>query len=179
MSLKQHSPVYLSIRRLMWLGPLTVIVSIAAVLLVRVVAVAVLRPAPAFMPLRILPPILDTAVLVIWAVLVFAAMTRFVSDPLRKFKTVALAVLLLSFLPDIALAKLRLFGATWTYAAALMVMHVAAWATCVTTLTRLGPVHTVPSHMLEQDKRKAIKIIVEQKAEEQLPEDAAGGPMPK
>jgi uncharacterized protein YqhQ len=34
--------------------------------------------------------------------------------------------------------------------------------------------------MLEQEKRRALEIIVEQKAEEQSPEDAEGnGPMPK
>jgi hypothetical protein len=156
MSLRQqYSPVYFSMRRLMWLGPLTVVASIAVVLLVRVVAIAVLRPAPTFMPLRILPPILDTAVLVIWAALVFATMLRFVSDPIRKFKATALVVLLLSFLPDIALAKLRLFGATWIEAVALMVMHVAAWSICVLLLTRLGPVHTVPSQDPESSTRHA------------------------
>jgi len=32
--------------------------------------------------------------------------------------------------------------------------------------------------MLEHDKRKAMEIIVEKKAEEQMPEDAEGGPDP-
>jgi hypothetical protein len=154
---QQHSSVYLSMRRLMWLGPLTVVVSIAVVLLVRVVAVAMLRPAPTFIPLRILPPILDTAVLVIWAVLVFAAMLRFVSNPIRKFTAVALAVLLLSFLPDIALAKWRIWGATWSYAFALMVMHIAAGAACVLLLTRLGPVHTAPSQDVESPAKRRMR----------------------
>jgi len=45
--------------------------------------------------------------------------------------------LLLSFLPDIGLAKSHLFGATWPYAFALMAMHIPAWAVCVTMLPNL------------------------------------------
>jgi hypothetical protein len=144
----ERVPRPLSIRRLLWLGPLTVFASIAVVLLIRVVAVAVLHPAPTFMPLRVLPPILDTAVLVIWAVIVFVALDRFTSDPTHKFKSIARGVLLLSFVPDIALAKWQLWGATWTYVVVLMLMHVGAWAACVTVLTRL--------HTCEQPKRERV-----------------------
>jgi hypothetical protein len=42
-------------------------------------------------------PVVDTAALVTWAVLVFAAMLRFVCDPIRRFKSVSVVVLLLSF----------------------------------------------------------------------------------
>ena len=49
----------------------------------------------------------------------------------------AIKVLLLSFLPDIALAISH--RATWPYAFALMSMHIAAWAVCVSMLTRLTP----------------------------------------
>jgi hypothetical protein len=38
-------------RRLVWVGPLTVLVSIGAVLLVRAAAVALIHPEPAFLPL--------------------------------------------------------------------------------------------------------------------------------
>ena len=99
-----------------------------------------LHPEPTFLPLQILPPIVDTAGLTIWAVVIFAAMGRFVSDPIRKFKTIAFIVLLLSFLPDVALVKWHVWGATWSYAFALMAMHLGACATCVTILTQLGAV---------------------------------------
>ena len=129
-----------TIRRLIWLGPLTVLASIVAVLIIRVVAVALLHPASSFVPLQVLPPILDTAVLITWAVLIFTAMTRFLSNAIQRFRTVALVVLFLSFMPDIALARSGWFGGTWLYAVALMGMHIAAWAVCVTMLTRLGRV---------------------------------------
>jgi NADH:ubiquinone oxidoreductase subunit K len=80
----------------------------------------------------------DTAALVTWAVLVFIGMERFVRDPIHRFKTLSVVVLLLSFLPDIALVKWRVWDATWGYAFALMIMHIAAWGTCVTVLIRLG-----------------------------------------
>lgn len=125
------------LRRLIWVGPLTVVMSIAAVLLVWVMTVALLHPEPKFLPLALLPPIFDTAFLVTWAVLVFAGFVRFTSNPIRKFKITAAIVLLLSFLPDLALGRSHLFGATWPYVYALMSMHVAAWAVCVPMLTRL------------------------------------------
>lgn len=237
--------MYLSLRRFVSLALRTVSISIAAVLVVRYIAVMLLRPTPSFMPLRVLPATLDTTVLVTWAVIVFAGIIRYVSDPIRKFKRVALIVLLLSFLPDIALAKWRVWGGTWAYSLALMMMHVAAWASCMTVLIRSGIVPTISAElkarpkrverfffiallagiallpaglkdkvaviflltvcgmygllfnrlrkrrvgsaavgafydMLEHDKRKAVETIVEQKAEEQAPEDAEGnGPHPK
>lgn len=140
MSRKEDAPAYLPIGRLLWLGPLSVLASIIAVAIVRLPAVAVLHPSATFMPLRPLPPILDTAALVIWAVVIFAAMTRLVSDPIRKFKTLAKVVLLFSFVPDILLATLHWFGGTLPYALALMGMHIVAWVTCVTMLTRIAPV---------------------------------------
>ena len=94
--------------------------------------------------------IFDTAVLVTWAVIVFAGMVRFASDLLRKFKIVSLCVLVLSFLPDIALGQRHWFGATWTYAFVLMAMHVAAWAACVTVLIRLGPIDVAQLHNAER-----------------------------
>jgi hypothetical protein len=250
----QVSFVHLLMRRLIWLGPLTVFASTAVVFCVRLIVVAVLQPPSTFRPLGVLPPIVDTAALVTWAVLVFIGMVRFVHDPIHRFKTLSVVVLLLSFLPDIALVKWRVWNATWGYAFALMIMHVAAWGTCVTMLTRLG-LHQIAPHdntgaankrvsamrsintvrlafiaplacvdiwpagwrhkialiiliaisglyglllqrlrsrrigsaaagsfydMLEQDKRRAVEIIVEKKAEEQPPEDAEGtGPKPR
>jgi hypothetical protein len=139
MVFKEHrSYMSVQLRRLVYVGPLTVLSSIAAVLIVRAIAIAIVHPGPDFLPLRVVPAILDTGVLVTWAVLVFGAVVRCAPDPIRKYKIIAALVLLLSFVPDIMLAESHLLGATWPYAFALMAMHVAAWATCVTMLTRLG-----------------------------------------
>jgi len=45
----------MDLRRLVWVGPLTVVASIAAVLLVRGAVVTVLHPEPAFLPLTVTP----------------------------------------------------------------------------------------------------------------------------
>ena len=130
----------ISLRRLYWVGPLAVLSSIVAVLLMRLIAVAIVRPAPNFLPLTITPAIVDTTILVTWAVVAFAVVLRFASNPISTFKVIAGFVLLGSFLPDIALALSRALGATWPYAFALMSLHVAAWAACVSILTKLAPV---------------------------------------
>ena len=59
--------------------------------------------------------------------------------PIRTYKIIAAVVLILSFVPDIAIVRV---GVPWPLAIVLMVMHVVAWAVTVTMLTRLT---TVPS----------------------------------
>ena len=128
------------ISRLLWLGPLTVLASIAGVLLVRIIAVLILRPDPLPMSLGWTLPIFFTTVLVAGAVIVFAIVARLTKNPIRIYQIIAFIVLLLSFLPDIAFAQSPMPGANWPNAIALMVMHVVAWAICITMLSRLSAV---------------------------------------
>jgi hypothetical protein len=240
MSFIQQSRTDFSLSRFASLGSLTVFASIGVVLLIRAVSVTLLHPAPKFLPLGVFPPILDTAFLATWAVVVFGVMLRFVSDAIRRFKILAGAFLLLSLLPDLALLKWHVWGATLGYVLVLALMHIGAWATCVTMLTSfpkiggslthskrsklplrilliplVAGIATLPMEwkakiavlfvfticgaygvlftrlrkrrvgsaavgsfydMLQQDRRRAIEIVVDAKAEEQLPEDAEGGP---
>jgi hypothetical protein len=137
--------------RLIWVGPLTVLASIAAVLLVRLTAVALLHPEPTFMPLTMVPAIIDTAVLVTLAVFVYhrvvsgrdlpgmligvAGWRFFTLDPIPAYRLLAVRALLVSFVPDITVAFWP--RAKWPYAFVLGAMHIAAWAVCVPMLTRL------------------------------------------
>jgi hypothetical protein len=78
--------------------------------------------------------------------LVFLANARSSLEPVRDYRALAAKVLVVSFIPDIALAVLHGFGGGWPEALALMVMHVAVWAICVTLLPALamtggGPVN--------------------------------------
>jgi len=141
----------LVLRRLTWLGPFTVIVSVAAVLAARFIAVTLLRPDPGFMPLTLTPVIFDTVLFVTLAVLVFrrvavrgslppallaiAGARILTLDPIPAYRAIAGRVLLVSFLPDIAIAVSG--RASWSDAVALATLHVAAWAVCVPMLTRL------------------------------------------
>lgn len=124
--------------RLIWLGPLTVLASIAGVLIVRVLAVAILQPDPTPMSLGWVLPTVFTLILVTGAVLVFAVVVRFAKNPIRIYQIIALSFLLLSFLPDIGFAQSSMPGGNWPNAIALMVMHVAAWAICVSMLAKFS-----------------------------------------
>ena len=128
----------IQLRRLIWLGPLTILASILGVLIVRVIAVAILRPDPAPMSLGWVLPTLFTFVLVSGAVLVFALVARFAKNPIRTYQIVAFVFLLISFLPDIGFARSPMPGANWPNAIALMIMHIVAWEICVSMLSKLS-----------------------------------------
>jgi hypothetical protein len=139
--------------RLLWVGPLTVLVSIVAVLIVRIVAVALLHPPPEFTPLGWDSPIVLTAVFVTSAALVFVLVARLASNAIRTFRIIAAVVLLLSFLPDIAVGRSQTPGATWPDALALMAMHIAAWAVCVSMLTKLVAPNSIPDGAVDTSAR--------------------------
>jgi hypothetical protein len=120
--------------RLRWAGPLTVLASVAAVIGIRLIAVAVVRPDPRFFPLSPPLPIFDTLVLATAAVLVFLKFCRYNADPIADYRRLALRVLLVSFVPAILVAVGHSFGGGWPEALSLMAMHVAVWAICVTIL---------------------------------------------
>lgn len=128
----------IQLRRLLWVGPLAVVASVIGVLLIQIIAVAILKPDPLPMSLNWGPPIVFTVVLVSAAVIVFALVTRFIKNPIRTYQIIALVVLVVSFLPDVGYAGSSMPGASWPVAIALMIMHVVAWAICVSILTRLS-----------------------------------------
>jgi hypothetical protein len=120
--------------RLRWAGPLTVLLSVGTVAIIREIAVAVVQPPTRYMPLLRPFPIFDTAVLGTAAVLVFARFCRDNVHPIADYTRLAIRVLLISFVPDILLATTHAFGGGWSEAFWLMAMHVAVWAICITVL---------------------------------------------
>jgi hypothetical protein len=129
-----EEPARLKLVRLLWAGPLTLALSVVAVLLIRAIAVAILNPDPKFLPLAVGPPVFDTVFFGGWAILIFLVMGRYSSEPVRQYRSLAWKVLLVSFAPDIALAAWHWFGGGWPQVLALMAMHVAVWAMCVKML---------------------------------------------
>ena len=123
--------------RVLCAAELTVAAAVVAVLVVREIAVRVIHPGPAFTPLTVAPPIIDTILCTVVAIFVFVK-TMFVRNPLRTWRWVATVVLVLSFAPDVLLATSHEMGATWPEACALMTMHVVVWALCVTLLPALA-----------------------------------------
>jgi hypothetical protein len=132
--------------RLVWVGPLTVLASTMAVVVVQWLAATTLSPRSGIPPvsahqrqMQLLrstnEPAIFTAVLVTGAVLVFAVVCREAAHPLPTYRRIALVTLLVSFVPDILAAAWPLFG--WPLAIVYVLMHVTAWAVCVTMLTAL------------------------------------------
>ncbi len=124
----------IDLRRLWWVGPLTILAAIGAVLATRVLAFAFLDLSPQFVPFMWGALIVFTTVLVAAAVLVFAAVARLATSPIRTYRRIALGALVVSMIPDLLLPAYRP-NATWPAVLVLLVMHVAAWWTTVTTLT--------------------------------------------
>ena len=129
---------YLKSSRVLWgSAALTIAAAVAAVLAVREVAVQVLHPDPAFTPLAPGPPIVGTIGCTAMAIYVFLGMVSY-PNPVRTWRRVATAVLVLSFVPNVILPISHIMGEGWPEAWALMTMHVVVWAICVTLLPSLA-----------------------------------------
>jgi hypothetical protein len=124
--------------RTLWVSVFTVALSEIAVLAVREVAVRMLHPDPEYGPLTLGPPIIDTILATFLAIRVFLAVASY-PNPVRTWRIVATIVLVVSFVPDVALAIFaRDLHGGWPEATALMVMHVVVWAICIILLPRLA-----------------------------------------
>ena len=129
----------IAVNRLLWVGPLTILAAIVANVIIQQIAVVVLNPDPAFLPLTLLPPIIFTVVGVLGAVIVYALIGRFSRQPVRLFRRVALVALVVSFIPDILMLVTGFNpGTTAANVAVLILMHVVAWGIAVGMLTRLA-----------------------------------------
>jgi len=135
MMLKSANSVEL--RKLWWVGPLTVLAAIVGVLIVRAIARMILQPPYAPGLEMIMIPIILTLVLCTAAVLVFALVGWYAKNPVRTYIIISFVFLLISFLPDIAAASMRMPGAGWPYSITLMIMHVVAGVITVLMLARL------------------------------------------
>jgi hypothetical protein len=125
------------VRALWGAAALTVAGAVMAVLAVREVAVHVLHPNPAFTPLSLGSPIIATVVCTAIAIYVFVGLGSY-SNPLRTWRRASTVVLILSLAPCLLLGISHLMGGAWPEAFALMAMHIAVWAICVTLLPWLA-----------------------------------------
>jgi hypothetical protein len=124
-------------RRFLWVAALTIFVSILAVMAVRAAAVRILHPDPAFLPLTVEPPVMDTILGALAAIFVFIKISSH-PNPARTYRRVAAVALVVSFVPDVLLAESHKMGGGWPEAYALMIMHVVVCVICVTLLPSLG-----------------------------------------
>ena len=129
----------IQLKKLWWVGPLTVLAAIIGVLIVRTIARAIL-PAPYAPGLAMIAiPIILTLVLCTGAVIVFALVGRFAKKPVRTYFIISVVFLVISFLPDLMVPSMgaAMPGATWGYAITLMIMHVVAGFITVYMLIKL------------------------------------------
>ena len=127
----------IQMKKLWWVGPLTVLAAVIGVLIVRAIAVAILPPPYAPGLAMIMVPIVLTVILCTCAVIVFALVGRFSKNPVRTYIIISSVFLAISFLPDIGVAHAPFPGAGWPYSVTLMIMHVVAGFITVYMLIKL------------------------------------------
>ncbi len=131
-------------RRLRWVGPLTMTVSLIANLVLRIMGLTLFHLSAQFAPLGVGPIIFWSVITGIGAVLVFALVGRFTQHPIPIFLLIALLVYVATFYPD----YLLLFrnppafpGTTFYSVATLLSMHVIEACITICMLTLLGLEH--------------------------------------
>jgi hypothetical protein len=123
--------------RFVLVGIATVAAAVIANLLVYLLGSVVVGYNPQFIVLaNASGTILFTVVPAIVAVLVYAALMRFTSNPARIFTNIAVVVLIVSLIPDLTYIP-SVPGATSGQIAVLMLMHVVAAIVIVSMLTTL------------------------------------------
>jgi hypothetical protein len=123
--------------RFVLVGIATVAAAVIANLLVYLLGSVVVGYNPQFIVLaNASGTILFTVVPAIVAVLVYAALMRFTSNPARIFTNIAVVVLIVSLIPDLTYIP-SVPGATSGQIAVLMLMHVVAAIVIVSVLTTL------------------------------------------
>jgi hypothetical protein len=117
----------------------TLLASVIVVMCIRMIAIHTLNPDPDFQPFMVAPPIFDTVLFGAAAITVFFRMClSSLDDPTIRYRSLAWKVLVVSFAPDAIVAVRHSWGGGWPEAGALMIMHIAVWALCVTMLPALA-----------------------------------------
>src|SRR6266516_819042 len=129
-----------AMRKLLWVGSLTIIVAVLFNLVIRIFAVAFFGVSAGFTYLQAFFVIGSTVVFLLLALVAFILVGRFARRPLRFYRVLALVALVVSFLNPV-MALVGLFPAPgmnlptfWT----MIVMHTVTAMITVSLLTRLS-----------------------------------------
>lgn len=128
---------YKVLRRLIWLGPLTIVSAIIANLVVRTIAVAFFGVSETFQYFQATDLIGSTIIYLLLALSAFVLVSRFSRQPMRFYRVLALVALLLSlFIPAMALnGLLPIPGMNTHIFWTMIVMHIVSAAIVVGLLT--------------------------------------------
>ncbi|MBE3559523.1 MAG: hypothetical protein IMW89_09885 [Ktedonobacteraceae bacterium] len=137
-SILSHDRV--SLRKLLWVGPLTIVITIIANMLIRTVAVAFKGVPETFQYMQAPSVIGGTIVYLLLALLAFVLVGRFAQRPFQFYRILALVALCVSLLTPI-MALTGLMSASgmnlpifWT----MITMHIVSAGIVVTLLTTLA-----------------------------------------
>ena len=132
---------HIALRKLVWVGPLTIVSTAIANLIIRTIAVSNFGVPGTFQYLQAPYVIGSTIIFLLLALLAFVLVNRFARRPIRFYRRLAFVVLCISFLSPV-MALVGLFPASgmtlsifWT----MIVMHIVSASIVVgllTTLTR-------------------------------------------
>ena len=134
-----------ALRKLVWVGPLTIIVAALINLLIRTIAVAFFRIPDGFTYMQAPFVIGSTIIYLVLALLVFVLVGYKASHPIRLYRILALVALLVSFLFPIQ-ALTGLFpapGMSLSIFWMMIVMHIVTAIVAVSLLTTLGVTNKV------------------------------------
>jgi hypothetical protein len=116
---------HVALRKLIWVGPLTIVSAAIANLIIRTIAVSIFGIPQTFQYLQVPVVISGTIIFLLAALLVFVLVNRFAQRPIQFYRILALVALCISFLSPV-LALIGLFPAPgmslsifWT----MIVMH--------------------------------------------------------
>ncbi len=90
----------ITFRRLLWVGPLAIVISLVVNLIIRAIALGVYKLSPAFSPMGIGPVAFWSIATGIGATLVFWLVGRYAHNPIPVFLIIAIIVYLATFYPD-------------------------------------------------------------------------------
>ena len=130
---------HVALRKLIWVGPLAIVVTVIADLIIRAIAVSIFGVSQAFQYMQASYIIGGIIVYLLMALLAFVLVNRFARRPIRFYRLLALIALCLSFLSPV-MALVGLFPAAgmnltifWT----MIVMHIVSAIIAVSLLTTL------------------------------------------
>lgn len=132
---------HVALRKLIWVGPLTIVSAVIANLIIRTITVMVFGVPETFQYLQAPSIISSTIVFLLVALLAFVLVGRFARRPIQFYRILAFVVLCISFLsPVMALVGLLpAAGMTLSIFWAMIAMHLVSAIIVVvlfTTLTR-------------------------------------------
>ena len=130
---------HVALRKLIWVGPLTIVTTAIANLILRTIAVSVFGVPETFQSLQAKSVIGSTIIFLLVALLAFILVSRFARRPIRFYRVLAFIVLCISFLSPV-MALVGLFPASgmtlsifWT----MIAMHLVSGIIVIGLLTTL------------------------------------------